>query len=58
MKITTRCGSDVVDQLNEVLLAKAVEARLVKTDRVRADTTVVEADVTYPTDSGLLGSTR
>jgi IS5 family transposase len=54
MKITTRCGSDVVDQLNEVLLAKAVEARLVKTDRVRADTTVVEADVTYPTDSGLL----
>ena len=54
MKITTRCGSEVVDQLNEVLLAKAVEARLVKTNRVRADTTVVEADVCYPTDSGLL----
>jgi IS5 family transposase len=54
MKITTRCGSAVVDQLNEVLLAKAVEARLVKTNRVRADTTVVEANVKYPTDSGLL----
>ena len=54
MKITTRCGSATVDELNETLIAKAVEARLVKTNRVRADTTVVEADVTYPTDSSLL----
>ena len=54
MKITTRCGSGTVDALNETLIAKAVEARLVKTNRVRADTTVVEADVKYPTDSGLL----
>ena len=54
MKITTKCGSVTVDALNEVLIAKAVEAKLVKTNRVRADTTVVEADVTYPTDSGLL----
>jgi IS5 family transposase len=54
MKITTRCGPAVVDQLNETLVAKAVEARLVKTNRVRVDTTVVEADIAYPTDSGLL----
>jgi IS5 family transposase len=54
MKITTRCGSETVDALNEALIAKAVEAHLVKTNRVRADTTVVEADVTYPTDSSLL----
>jgi IS5 family transposase len=54
MKITTRCGSETVDTLNEVLIAKAVEAHLVKTNRVGADTTVVEADVTYPTDSSLL----
>ncbi|MDP3971759.1 MAG: ISNCY family transposase [Candidatus Nanopelagicales bacterium] len=54
MKITTRCGSSTVEQLNEVLIAKAVEAKLVKTNRVRADTTVVEANVKYPTDSGLL----
>jgi IS5 family transposase len=54
MKITTRCGSSTVEQLNDVLVAKAVEQRLVKTNRVRADTTVVEADVKYPTDSGLL----
>jgi IS5 family transposase len=54
MKITTRCGEAAVDGLNEALLAKAVEAKVLKTNRVRADTTVVSANVAYPTDSGLL----
>ena len=54
MKITTRCGDDAVAGLNEALLAKAAAAKLLRTDKVRADTTVVEADVAYPTDSGLL----
>jgi IS5 family transposase len=54
MKLTTRCGEAVVAGLNEALLAKAAAAKLLCTDRVRADTTVVEADVGYPTDSGLL----
>ena len=43
-----------VDQLNEALLAKANAAKVVKLDKVRADTTVVPANVAYPTDSGLL----
>ena len=54
MKITTRCGQGVVDQLNEALLAKAKAAKVVKLDKVHADTTVVPANVAYPTDSGLL----
>jgi IS5 family transposase len=54
MKITTRCGSSAVDGLNEALLAKAAAAKVLKTNRVRADTTVIPADVAYPTDSGLL----
>ncbi len=54
MKLTTRCGSAAVDGLNETLLAKAAEAKLLRTNRVRVDTTVVPANVTYPTDSGLL----
>src|SRR3954469_25535063 len=54
MKLTTRCGSAAVDGLNEALLAKAAEAKLLRTNKVRVDTTVVEADVGYPTDSGLL----
>src|SRR5688500_19467868 len=54
MKLTTRCGTAAVDGCNEALLAKAAEAKLLRTARLRADTTVVPADVAYPTDSGLL----
>lgn len=54
MKITTRCGEAAVNELNEALLAKAAEAKVLKTNRVRADTTVVEANVAYPSDSSLL----
>jgi IS5 family transposase len=54
MKITTRCGPAAVDALNDALLVKAAEAKVLKTNRVRADTTVVEANVAYPVDSSLL----
>ena len=54
MKITSRCGDEAVAGLNEALLAKAGQAKLLRTDKVRADTTVVAGAVAYPTDSGLL----
>src|SRR5438552_3027557 len=54
MKVATRCGSPAVDGLNEALLAKAAEAKLLRTTRLRADTTVVPANVSFPTDAGLL----
>ncbi|HUE34358.1 MAG TPA: ISNCY family transposase, partial [Mycobacterium sp.] len=54
MTISSRCGHAAVAALNEALLVKAAAGKLLRTDRVRADTTVVEADVGYPTDSGLL----
>src|SRR5664279_4904034 len=54
MKLTTRCGTAAVEGCNEALLTKAAEAKLLRTTRLRADTTVVAADVAYPTDSGLL----
>src|SRR6201998_242844 len=54
MKLTTRCGEAVVAGLNEGLLAKAAGAKLLRTNKVRADTTVVEGDVGDPTDRGLL----
>lgn len=41
--------------LNEALLVEAVAAKLVRTDKVRADTTVVEANVAYRTDLGAVG---
>ena len=58
MKLTTRCGTAAVDGCNEGLLAKAAEAKLLRTARLRADTTVAPADVAYPTDSGLLAKPR
>src|SRR5689334_8594877 len=54
MKLTTRCGEGAVAGLNEALWAKAAEARLLRTARVRADTTVIAANMPYPTDAGLL----
>jgi transposase, IS5 family len=54
MKLTTRCGEQAVAGLNEALWAKAAGAKLLRTARVRADTTVISANVAYPTDSGLL----
>jgi transposase, IS5 family len=54
MKLTSRCREAAVAGLNEALLVKAAAHKLVRTDKVRADTTVVEAAVAYPTDSGLL----
>lgn len=54
MKITTRCGPDAVAGLHQRLVAKAVDEHDLEVDDIRADTTVVEANVAYPTDSGLL----
>lgn len=54
MKLTNRCGAETIEQLNDALLAKADQHKVLRLDRLRADTTVVEANVAYPTDSGLL----
>jgi IS5 family transposase len=54
MKITTRCGVDLIEELNARLLAAAVAAGVVDIEWLRADTTVVPADIKFPTDSGLL----
>ena len=53
-KITRRCGPALIEALNAELLHVASERGVVSLERVRVDTTVVEADVKYPTDSGLL----
>jgi transposase, IS5 family len=53
-KLTRRVGPDVVDELNRLLLGVADEDGHLSLDKVRVDTTVVEADIKYPTDSGLL----
>src|SRR5689334_4154832 len=54
MKLTTRCGEGAVAGLNEALWARAAGQKLLRTARVRADTTVIGANVAYPADAGLL----
>jgi IS5 family transposase len=53
MKLSRRFGTATLDDLNATLLEAAVEKRVLRSRRLRVDTTVVEADVRYPTDSGL-----
>jgi IS5 family transposase len=49
-----RAGSETVQQLNAALVAKLAAGKLLRARKLRVDTTVVEADIDYPTDAGLL----
>jgi IS5 family transposase len=53
MKLTRRLGPGLVEELNAEVLSFAVERRLLRSRRLRVDTTLLESDTRYPTDSGL-----
>jgi hypothetical protein len=53
LKLTRRFGPAVVEELNQAVLKTAVERKLLRSRRLRTDTTVMEADIRHPTDSGL-----
>jgi len=53
-KLVRRAGPAVVDQLNHALLGKLAADKLLRARKLRVDTTVVEADIDYPTDADLL----
>ena len=52
-KLTRRIGADTVNELTRVLIVKAVREKRFRARAVRIDSTVIEADVEYPTDAGL-----
>jgi IS5 family transposase len=52
-KLTRRLGGEVVDELTRCVIGKAKRETRFRAGAVRIDSTVVEADVRYPTDSGL-----
>src|SRR5512132_4442062 len=54
VKLTRRVGEHTVAEVNQALLYRAAEGKLLRTHKLRADTTVVAANVAYPTDLGLL----
>jgi IS5 family transposase len=54
VKLVRRAGPQVTEQLNAALLAKLAQGKLLRGRKLRVDTTVVEADIDYPTDADLL----
>jgi IS5 family transposase len=54
VKLVGRAGPEVVEQLNQALLAKLAQDKLLRGRKLRVDTTVVEADIDHPTDADLL----
>ena len=55
-KLTRRIGAETVSELTRALIAKATREKRFRPRAVRVDSTVIEADVRYPTDSGLASS--
>jgi IS5 family transposase len=54
-KLALALGPQVIEQLHARVVAMAREKQIVRGRRLRVDTTVVETDIHYPTDSSLLG---
>ncbi|MGH9675228.1 MAG: transposase, partial [Bryobacteraceae bacterium] len=48
-------GPEVVGQIHQRIVELAVENKVVQGRKMRVDTTVVETNIHYPTDSSLLG---
>jgi transposase, IS5 family len=54
-KLTRRLGAEVVHEITRELIQKARREKRFRPRAARIDSTVVEADVRWPTDSGLAG---
>ncbi len=52
-KLTRRIGPQTVDDMTRALIESAVRDRRFRARAVRIDSTVIEADIKYPTDAGL-----
>ena len=55
-KLTRRIGAETVAELTRGLIVKATWEKRFRPRAVRIDSTVIEADVKYPTDAGLASS--
>lgn len=54
-RIAQALGGEVIEKLHHRLVSLAQEHGIVKGRKMRVDTTVVETNIHYPTDSSLLG---
>src|SRR5450631_4136294 len=54
-KLGIALGPEIIEKIHQRVVAIAQEKKIVHGRRMRVDTTVVETDIHYPTDSTLLG---
>jgi IS5 family transposase len=54
-RLARALGPEIIEQIHRRVIAIACEKGVVRGRRLRVDTTVVETDIHYPTDSSLLG---
>lgn len=54
IKARKRYGEETIRQLNQTLVQKLKEEKILKHRKLRTDTTVMEADIHHPTDASLL----
>jgi IS5 family transposase len=52
-KLTRRIGAETVNELTRMLIVEATRSRRFRARAVRVDSTVIAAEVKYPTDAGL-----
>jgi IS5 family transposase len=54
-KLSVALGPEVIEKIHQRVVAIAQAKKIIHGRRLRVDTTVVETDIHYPTDSSLLG---
>lgn len=54
-KLGLALGPEIIEKIHQRVVAIAQEKKIVQGRKLRVDTTVVETDIHYPTDSSLLG---
>jgi IS5 family transposase len=55
IKLAKKYGPETIRDLNDALVLKLKEAKVIRGRKFRTDTTVTEANIHYPTDTALLG---
>jgi IS5 family transposase len=54
IKLTNKLGEDFIHKLNQAVVQEAAKRGIARGRKMRLDTTVVESNIHYPTDTGLL----
>jgi len=54
-RFSRQLGPEVIENLHQRVIAIAQEKKIIQGRKLRVDTTVVETNIHYPTDSSLLG---